>query len=121
MNLDEFKRRIEHTIPIGTVFQNPGGGISEITGYSDQKISYVRGTSTIYVTFGGLFSAYRYFKGERVSATDLKSFAPQIFDSTATPAGHSCNCTFLFMLLSHLNLAGKIEGQGVRGDPFFVS
>ena len=120
MTLNQFKRRIEQAVPVGTVFENPGGGTSKIAGYSDAKISYVRGTSKIYVTFKDLFAAYSYFKGQRVSASDLQSFAPAVFDSSAKPAGHACNCTFLFLLLRRLNLAGEIEGSGVRGSPYAV-
>jgi hypothetical protein len=49
----------------------------------------------------------------------LKKFRPTVFDSSQN--GHSCNCTFLFIIFSKLNLLeGNIEGRGVRGDPFYV-
>ena len=118
MNLDHFREQIKKTTPVGTVLKNPGGGTSEITQYSDHNIYYVRGSSTISVSFDDLFSAYSNFKGQRVSSSELRAYAPAIFDSAARPAGHSCNCTFLLLILQRMMLVDKIEGAGVRGNPF---
>lgn len=85
------------------------------------KISYVRGNSTIAVAVSDLFEAYSQFKGRPMSSTDLREFAPSVFDSNARPAGHSCNCTLHFRILQVLDLAGEIDGAGVRGDPFAVA
>ena len=118
MKLDQFKDQIKKTTPVGTVLENPGGGTSEITQYSDHNIYYIRGSSTISVSFDDLFSAYSNFKGQRVSSSELRTYAPAIFDSAARPAGHSCNCTFLLLILERMKLVDEIEGSGVRGDPF---
>ncbi len=118
MKLDQFKEQIKKTTPVGTMLENPGGGTSEITQYSDHNIYYIRGSSTISVSFDNLFYAYSHFKGQRVSSSELRAYAPAVFDSAARPAGHSCNCTFLLLILGRMNLADEIEGSGVRGDPF---
>lgn len=118
MNLKEFVRRIREALPIGTVIDNPGGGTSKITGFTDERISYVRGSSTISVKLVDLHSAYESFCGKQVTSSELKKFAPAAFDSQARPAGHSCNCTFLFGALERAGLAGTLTGSGVRGAPF---
>jgi len=120
MTLNEFIRNIKQIFPKGTVLKNPGRGTSEVTGFTEEKISYVRGSSKMYVGFEDLFRAYSKFKGQYVTSSDLKTYAPHIFDSSARPAGHSCNCTFLFLLLGRMNLAGDIQGAGVRGNPFGI-
>jgi hypothetical protein len=35
--------------------------------------------------------------------------------------GHSCNCTMLFILLKAIGAVDRIQGEGVRGDPFWVT
>jgi hypothetical protein len=49
-----------------------------------------------------------------------KSRQRDIFDSNARPAGHSCNCTFLFLVLKEIGLCGEIKGAGKAGNPFYV-
>jgi len=118
MTPEQFRKQVEQTSPVGTVLKNPGEGTSEITQYSDHNIYYIRGSSTISVSFDDLLSAYSHFRGQRVSSSELRAYAPSVFDSAARPAGHSCNCTFLMLILGRMNLADDIEGAGVRGDPF---
>jgi hypothetical protein len=118
MTLTEFKERLVNVAPAGTVLNNPGGGTSIITGHGDKKISYKRGRSTIYVSYDDLLSAYNRFQGTKITTADLKVFLPCVFDSTARPAGHSCNCTMFFLLFQKIGLAGILEGDGVRGNPF---
>jgi len=120
MEFEEFKSRIQNSIPVGTKLENPGGGVSTITSHKDEKLGYIRGSSTIYVAYHDLFDAYSEFKGGNVTSSSLKEYAPSIFDPKARPAGHSCNCTFLFMVLQQLGLAGNIGGKGVKADPYFV-
>ena len=114
----EFHRRMVANLPPGTVLRNLGRGTTTIKGYSAGKVSYVRGKSTIRVAIRDLFSAYSSFRGSRVRARDLRLHAPMVFDSSVRPAGHSCNCTFLFMVLHQLGMASAIEGRGTRADPF---
>lgn len=118
MTLVEFRKAIEKAVPTGTILENPGGGTSRITSVTKERISYIRGSSTMSVKFADLFSAYESFRGNSVSSTDLRKFAPGVFDSTARPAGHSCNCTFLFGVLKLAGLAAELTGSGVRGDPY---
>lgn len=118
--LKRFITEVQTTFPNGTVISNPGGGTSTIAGLSDSTISYVRGNSAIVVGFSDLFDAYTHYKGRHVTSSDLRAYRPVVFDSAARPAGHSCNCTFLFRVLEALNLSGPITGSGVRGNPFGV-
>lgn len=118
MKLDEFAGQIREAVPTETVIANPGGGTSKVTGITEERISYVRGTSTISVNIAELHSAYESFRGRRVTLSELREFAPAVFDSSARPAGHSCNCTFLIGILERAGLASNLSGSGVRGDPY---
>lgn len=118
MTRNEFSIQIAQAVPVGTILSNPGGGTSEIVQITDHKIGYVRGSSTISISFDDLFSAYSNFKGAQVSSSELRAYASAIFDSAARPAGHSCNCTFLFLVLKQMGLVDSILGSGVRGDPY---
>ena len=118
MDCNKFAKLIQDAFPVGSEFKNPGGGTSLITSNTPEKVAYRRGNSTIYVAFNDLFSAYNKFKGSVATSTDLRKFLPSVYDSTARPAGHSCNCTFLFEALERIGLAGRLSGRGVRGDPF---
>jgi hypothetical protein len=118
MNLDSFKSQIITTVLPRDVYQNPGGGTSSIESISENGITYKRGKSKIYISFSDMYSAYTHFKKKYITSNDLKKFAPDVFDSDARPAGHSCNCTFLFTALYKLGLAGALSGEGVRGNPF---
>jgi len=120
MEFSEFKQKIRTSIPIGTILDNPGGGTSTILSCSSEAMSYRRRNSTIYVSLRDLFDGYVRFKGGSMSSNDLKVINPSVFDSNARPAGHSCNCTFLFMVLQKIGVVTHIQGHGVRGDPFFV-
>lgn len=118
MDYQSFTNKFEKAVPVGAVMDNPGGGISEIMSYPGNQISYLRGNSRIYVSLQDLFDAYDHFKGGQVSTTDLKAFNPAVFDSSKN--GHSCNCTFLFLALQRMGIAGGIQGEGVRGSPYSV-
>ena len=119
MDYIEFRRRITEKIPLGTKMQNPRKGDSTITSISDDKIGYRRGRSVFYIAFVDMYDAYVIFKGQTVSSTGLRKYNPGVFDSTQ--GGHSCNCTFLFMVLERLNIVDRIQGRGVGGYPFYVS
>ena len=121
IDIGEFHLQIVKRLPPGTVMENPGGGETTITRYSRGMVSYVRGNSTIRVAIGDLYLAYSKFKGTRVSSRDLRQYAPAVFDSNARPAGHSCNCTFFFMVLSRLGMADPLEGAGKAFRPFFTT
>lgn len=121
MTLNQFTAAIKAAFPVGAVIENPGGGTSTISRYSDASVSYVRGQSTIAVGFSELYEAYSKFKGKQVTSTELRAFNPSVFDSDARPAGHSCNCTFLFSVLEKLKLSSPIRGSGIRGKPYAVT
>ena len=120
MGLSEFTKKIKRTVPVGTIFKNPGKGTSTVTDFTENKISYVRGSSKMYVSIEDLYNAYQRFKGQYITSNDLKLYKSAVFDSSARPAGHSCNCTFLYLLLQKLGLAGDIQGAGKRGNPFGI-
>ena len=120
MDLETFGRQLQSALTPGRIPQNPGGGISTVISSNNGKVRYKRGQSTYSVSVEALFAAYSSFKGRRVSSTDLKRFAPAIFDSAARPAGHSCNCTFLFLALREMQLSSGIKGTGLAGSPFFT-
>ena len=114
----EFYQHMRPALPKWTVLQNPGGGTSEVLGYTSAQVVYKRGSSKIYVSISDLFRAYQHFRGTRVSGPDLRQYAPSVFDSKRN--GHSCNCTFLFMTLYRMGLCSEIRGLGRRGNPFYV-
>lgn len=104
----------------GTVFVNPGGGTSEVISVRDGKVRYRRKNSTMSISVENLFAAYATFRGRTMYSSELKVISPEIYDSAARPAGHSCNATFLFLALVAMGLASRIYGNGKRGDPFYI-
>jgi hypothetical protein len=120
MDLSTSQDAVELHLPGGTVLFNPGGGTTEVVRNTGDVIRYRRGKSTIRVLVSDLYDAYAAFQGRSVSSTELKAFRPSVFNSSARPAGHDCNCTFLFLLLREIGKAGDVEGSGKRGDPFCV-
>ncbi len=119
MDYLEFHHRLVTALPPGTVLQNPGGGETEIINYTaSDKLAYRRGRSRMYVSIRELYVAHQLFQGQTVSSTDLRDYAPEIFESKQ--GGHSCNCTVFFMALRAMGLVDRIEGAGKRGDPYRV-
>ena len=120
MQYQDFYQEVVTTFPEGTILHNPGSGTTEIVSYaSDDKMVYKRGHSHIYVSIVDLYDAYQHFLNKTVSSSNLRAYAPEVFDSKE--GGHSCNCTLLFMLLKGIGATDRIEGEGIRGDPFQVS
>jgi len=119
MDYQAFHYRLVAALPTGAVLQNPGGGTTEIIAYTaNGKLVYQRGRSRIYVSILDLYAAYRRFREQMFSSTDLRGFAPKVYDSRH--GGHSCNCTLLFLALRAMGLVDTIEGAGKRGDPYRV-
>ena len=114
---EQFLKELHKKINIGIILDNPGGGKSEIISIDDSKIVYKRGTSKISIKTHDVFGVYDKYK-DCVYSSELKEDKPFIFDSKLN--GHSCNCTFVFMILRELGIVDKIEGGGVRGNPFYV-
>jgi len=118
MTIDQLQQKVKQIIQVGTIFHNPGGGTSKITALSNHGISYVRRNSVISLSFQDILDALEYFNSGRVTSNALRLYRPIVFDSKAN--GHSCNCTFLFMVLRQMGSASEIGGRGVKGSPFFV-
>ena len=122
MNEREFVARARAAFPVGLAFDNLGAGTTRILRHDARHVVYRRGASAIDVSWEALHAAYARFAGGRVSSSELRAFRADVFDSSARPAGHSCNCTFLLQLLVAMGVArGGVEGRGVRGDPFAVT
>ena len=121
MNIEQFRDKLSSALPVGKELDNPGGGISTIKPVANDKLRYQRGASTITVRLTDLFVAYSKFTGQSVSCSDLKIFQPSVFDSNARPSGHSCNCTIFFLALKEMGVIKKIQGAGVRGDPYYTN
>lgn len=120
MNSDTIRKLIEKSFPVGTKIQNPGRGCTKIGGYNVQKVSYMRRSSRMYLPYKTILSVIKSFNGQEVSSKTVKEFLPEIFDSQARPAGHSCNGTTLFLLLKGIGFTERIEGRGKRGNPFKI-
>ena len=108
--------------PAGLEFANLGAGTTRILRHDSRRVVYRRGGSAISVRWEALHGAHERFAGRRVSSSELRAFRPDVFDSSARPAGHSCNCTFLLQLLVAMGVVRDgVEGRGVPGDPFAVT
>lgn len=119
MTFDEFFTLSQKALYPGSCFQNPGGGTSRITSFSPcGAICYQRGNAKIYVQLKDLYDAYQHFSGSICSGPLLRQFNPTVFDSKHN--GHSCNCTFLFLLLQAIDVVSEIQGKGTSGHPFYV-
>ncbi|WP_300773846.1 hypothetical protein [uncultured Desulfovibrio sp.] len=120
MDFGVFRQRIEGSIAVGDVLPNPGGGTSTITKIEDKGVRYRRGKSVMLLQWDIFYRAYRQFCGGFVDTGDLRRF-DNSFDSAArNPAGHSCNCTFAFMLLERAGLADGIVKRGRRFGTHFL-
>ena len=120
MDEQDFIQTSQRVFSPGYEFDNYIRGTTRILRIDDAAITYRRGKSRIRVDLRDLHMTYDHFRGRRVSCRDLQEFKPAVFDSEARPAGHSCNCTFLFHLLERIGVAGPTEGRGCRGDPLWI-
>lgn len=116
----EFKELIYKKIVEGKKLSNPGGGTSIIDYVKKDRIKYIRKNSHMYLSIDIIYKKYKENIGKALNTNDLKEQNPEIFDSAAKPAGHSCNCTFLFMVLKELELVDSIKGLGKPGNPFYI-
>lgn len=120
MEFCAFRERIEENIAVGDVLPNPGGGTSTIVRIEDKGVRYRRGKSIMFLRWDIFYQAYRQFCGRFVNTGDLRAL-DNSFDSAARdPAGHSCNCTFAFMLLERAGLADGIVKRGRRFGTHFL-
>lgn len=120
MDSADFRQRIRESVAVGDVLPNPGGGTSTITKIEDKGVRYRRGKSGMLLKWDILYRVWREFCGRYVDTGDLKAF-DHSFDSAArNPSGHSCHCTFTFMLLERAGLADGIVKQGRRFGTHFL-
>ncbi|HKL41671.1 MAG TPA: hypothetical protein VJ962_03735 [Clostridia bacterium] len=110
--------RVKKEIQLGQIFENPKRGTSEVISITDKNISYVRGNSRISMPINEFDNVYKVYKGKKVRTVDLKKYKPKVFSSKY--GGHSCNCTFLFTVYKKLGLTNRINGKGVRGNPYHI-
>lgn len=107
------------SISHGQRLNNPKKGISIIYELNQDHIVYIRGKSKIKINTDDIADVIDLFKGKKCSSLDLREWRPNIFNSNCN--GHSCHCTFLFMLLKNAGLIeGDIQGEGKSGSAFFV-
>jgi hypothetical protein len=118
MDIQAFIVRIRETVEVDEVWPNPGGKTSTIVRLGDNVIVYRRGNTNISVNYEDLHAVLSKYAGEFVTSSEVRDWRPDVFDSSA--GGHSCNRTFLFLLLKKLGVVKRIDGSGVRGDPFGV-
>lgn len=110
---------VKQRIKVGQVFDNPGGGTSEIVSVTKTGIYFKRRNSKILLKFKDMENAYNTLRGRKITTRDLKELNEKCFDSSK--GGHSCNCTFLFSILKKCDLIkGDICGEGKINNPFSV-
>lgn len=120
MTKERFLEQLKSAIPLDTKFDNPGGGVSMIVGIGDEKLSYIRGSSRMYLPYDAVVEVLNKYSGKTISSSDLKECKASVFDSTC--GGHSCNCTLMFSVLERMGLTvGSIKGAGRRGSPFYIT
>lgn len=119
MTLEEFVGRMRAALPDGTEMCNPGGGTTTVLDCDDARLCYRRGRSRFCVALAALHEAYLHHAGMTVTTTDLKTYAPQVFDSRG--GGHNCHCTVFFLALQRMGLASAFWGKGRVGAPFGVT
>jgi len=117
MNLDMFITKLKNKIIPNQIFENPKKGTSVIVKITKDIIKYKRENSFISIPILSIFEVYNSFKGTKCTSSDLKLYKPKLFSK----AGHSCNCTFTFLVLKELNLCDEILGKGVRNSPYYVN
>ena len=120
MLFEEFIHTILSHIPRAPL-NNPGGGTSTIVHFNEEQIIYRRGKSNIPLKMKKLYEAYERFQGSFVTTRDLKKFDNSFDSSARAPSGHSCNCTFSFMILIEAGLADSIVRKGRCYGTNFIS
>jgi len=120
MTKEEFLKQLKSVIPLDSKLDNPGGGVSMIVSIGEDKLSYIRGTSRIYLPVEAVFDVLNEFSGKTVSTNDLKEYNPIVFDTKR--GGHDCNRTVMFCIFEKMGLTfGGIKGSGRRGSPFYIT
>lgn len=97
---------------------NPLMGTTTIVDVDSYRVRYKRGNSIITLAIDDIYKVFEIYAGKNVSSTDLRTYNPGLYDSKK--GGHSCNCSFLFLILISSGFVSDIRGKGVKGDPFWV-
>lgn len=119
MTIKQLFEQLKPAFSKGSTLDNPGGGITTITGIGEENISYIRGASRMYLPYAAMVDALNIFADKTITTTDLKDLNPAVFDSKK--GGHSCNCTVMFCILERMGLIDSgIKGSGRRGSPFSI-
>lgn len=118
MTYQEFCGRISASLEVGMEFCNPGGGTSVVVRIDADRIVYQRRNTRIAISFGVMFKAYEHFSGSFVLTRDLKRFDNSFDSSARDPAGHNCNCTFMFLVFKQAGLGGDIVPGKCFGQGF---
>ncbi len=116
MKREEFFKMIKEHFSVGNEFDNPKKGTSKIISITSDKITYRRINSSISLKIDIMYDAFIKFKGKKCSASDLEEFN----DTFRKNVGHTCNCSFFFIIMRELGLSSEIKGKGVVGNPFYV-
>jgi hypothetical protein len=119
MDFTAFGQLLCDRLRVGLVMNNPGGGTSTVMRCSDEEVCYRRGDHRFYIATRDLYDAFQRFSGDDVTTNQLKDYKPAIFDTDRN--GHNCHCTFFFLALQRMGLAGEIWGRGTAGSSFGVS
>ena len=120
MTKEKFLEQLKIDIPIDSKIENPGGGVSMIVSIGEDKLSYIRGTSRIYLPIETVLDVLNEFSGKTLSSSDLKEYNPTVFDSKH--GGHDCNRTVTFCIFEKMGLTvGSVKGSGKRGSPFYIT
>ncbi|MCH4887924.1 hypothetical protein EZV73_10085 [Acidaminobacter sp. JC074] len=110
--------KLKDQLKVGQVLNNPLRGTSEIMSVDDTKVVYKRGNSNITLKFEDIEDVVIKFSGGVCSTSQMKLYKPQAFSSKHN--GHSCNCTFCFMVLKEIGHIDQIHGGGRRSNPYYV-
>ena len=120
---EEFIKKINSQILVGNKYDNlKGNNHTTISENDGESIIYLRGESKIKISILELWNTYDYLikqELKNISSIQLCKYRPDIFDSKQN--GHSCNCTFFYIVLKEIGLILKIDGKGVRGNPFYIN
>jgi hypothetical protein len=122
--METFFDLITKKIHVGDNFANPGGakpgdrggyGYRTVKTITMDKIVYfgagTKSESKITLPIRTFHDVILEFQSSCCYTWQLKQFRPNIFDSTARPAGHSCNCTFLMSIADKLGFLASGRGN----------
>ncbi len=118
MDFETFLQLFLVNLPQGLVLQQPGGGTSSVVWCREGRVCYRRKKWRFHCNVRDLYDTFRHFTGE-VTTRQLKEHAPGVFDKKR--GGHDCHCTFFFLALRRMGLAGEIWGGGKAGLPLGVT